>query len=110
MKPKELTLCGLIAVLALASPPAVHAQVGGTPNPQRRTVVSRSAQIIERNGLRFKDLNKNGVLDPYEDWRLSPSARAEDLVRRMTLEEKAGMMMHGTLRSGGPGGIVGTGT
>ena len=24
-----------------------------------------------------EDLNKNGVLDPYEDWRLSPSARAE---------------------------------
>jgi beta-glucosidase len=99
----------LIALLALASPPALYAQAGGAPRPQRRTVVSRSAPILERQGLRFKDLNKNGVLDPYEDWRLSPSARAEDLVRRMTLEEKAGMMMHGSARSGGPLGTIGVG-
>jgi len=110
MKPKTLTLCGLIALLAVALAPALHAQGKSTPREQRRIVVSRSARILERNGLRFKDLNKNGVLDPYEDWRLSPSARAEDLVRRMTLEEKAGMMMHGTARSAGPMGIVGTGT
>src|SRR6476659_10092118 len=105
MKTKELTLCGLIALLAIAPPPTLYAQGAGTPRAQRHTVVSRSARIIEHQGIRFKDLNKNGVLDPYEDWRLSPSARAEDLVRRMTLEEKAGMMMHGTLHSVGPGGI-----
>ena len=45
----------------------------------------------------FRDLNRNGQLDPYEDRRLSPEARADDLVRRMTLEEKAGAMMHDTL-------------
>jgi beta-glucosidase len=100
----------LIALLAVASPLALHAQAGSTPRDQRRAVVSRSAHILESQGLRFKDLNKNGVLDPYEDWRLSPSARAEDLVRRMTLEEKAGMMMHGTAPSAGPPGIPGAGT
>ena len=57
----------------------------------------------------FKDLNRSGVLDPYEDWRLSPEQRARDLVGRMTLEEKAGAMMHGTARSGGPMGAVGFG-
>jgi beta-glucosidase len=57
----------------------------------------------------FKDLNRNGLLDPYEDWRLSPDQRARDLVARMTLEEKAGTMMHGTARSGGPMGSVGMG-
>jgi len=57
----------------------------------------------------FKDLNRNGLLDPYEDWRLSPDQRARDLVARMTLEEKAGTMMHGTARSGGPMGTVGMG-
>src|SRR6185503_20028493 len=58
----------------------------------------------------FRDLNRNGVLDPYEDWRLAPETRARDLVRRMTLEEKAGAMMHGTVRSTGPTGGVGMGT
>jgi beta-glucosidase len=100
----------LAVLLAVCSPLALHAQTGGTAKAQRRVVVSRSSHIVERQGLRFKDLNGNGVLDPYEDWRLSPSARAADLVRRMTLEEKAGMMMHGTARSVGPGGMIGTGT
>src|SRR4051812_44037838 len=45
----------------------------------------------------YRDLNHNGQLDPYEDSRLSPEARADDLVKRMTLEEKAGAMMHDTL-------------
>ena len=80
-------------------------------NPQQQpVVVSRSSNIIEQQGRRFRDLNRNGVLDPYEDWRLAPSARAKDLVARMTLEEKAGMMMHGTARSAGPAGGAGVGT
>jgi beta-glucosidase len=45
----------------------------------------------------FRDLNRNGQLDPYEDSRLTAEARADDLVKRMTLEEKAGAMMHDTL-------------
>jgi beta-glucosidase len=68
------------------------------------------APVLQKDGLQFKDLNRNGVLDPYEDWRLSPEQRARDLVSRMTLEEKAGAMMHGTARSGGPMGGVGAGT
>src|SRR4030081_1446817 len=99
----------LIALLAVASPLAIPAQPGSKPGVPRRDVVSHSAPIFERQGLRFKDLNRNGVLDPYEDWRLSPAARAADLVRRMTLEEKAGMMMHGTARSPGPMAMVGLG-
>ncbi len=27
-------------------------------------------KILEVDGYAFKDLNGNGVLDPYEDWRL----------------------------------------
>ena len=42
----------------------------------------------------FKDLNRNGKLDPYEDWRLPATVRANDLLARMTVEEKAGTMMH----------------
>lgn len=44
-----------------------------------------------------RDLNRNGRIDPYEDSRLAPEARTEDLLRRMTLEEKVGTMLHGSL-------------
>ena len=60
--------------------------------------------------MQFRDLNKNGVVDPYEDRRLTPDRRARDLVARMTLEEKAGVMMHGTARTAGPMGGVGFGS
>ena len=72
------------------------------------TLGTRGVPIIEQGGLRFRDLNRNGVLDPYEDWRLAPDARARDLVARMTLEEKAGTMMHGTARAAG-GNVPGAG-
>jgi beta-glucosidase len=51
--------------------------------------------------LSFKDLNKNNKLDKYEDWRLSASERAKDLVAQMTLEEKVGFMLISTTRMGG---------
>ncbi|MCP4884735.1 MAG: glycoside hydrolase family 3 protein [Flavobacteriales bacterium] len=44
------------------------------------------------NDFIYRDLNKNGKLDVYEDSRLSIEARVEDLVSQMTLEEKAGSM------------------
>ena len=71
---------------------------------------TRGIPLLERDGLRFRDLNRSGTLDPFEDWRLTADARAADLVSRMTLEEKAGAMMHGTARSVGPMGMVGVGT
>src|SRR5436309_15120090 len=40
----------------------------------------------------FRDLNKNGRLDPYEDPRRPIEERVEDLLAQMTLEEKAGML------------------
>lgn len=50
------------------------------------------AAEVTSDGVRFRDLNKNGVLDPYEDTRHTPEHRADDLVSQMTLEEKAGSM------------------
>lgn len=45
----------------------------------------------------FRDLNHNGRLDPYEDTRLPAEARIADLIGRMTVEEKVGTLLHGTL-------------
>jgi beta-glucosidase len=51
-------------------------------------------KILTINGLKFKDLNKNGKLDKYEDWRLSAEERAKDLVAKMSIEQIAGMMLY----------------
>ena len=58
----------------------------------------QSAAILKIDNLEFKDLNKNGKLDPYEDWRLSSEVRSKDLVSQMTLEEKAGMLLIADMR------------
>jgi len=58
---------------------------------------SRQVPVLVVDGLRFRDLNRNGQLDAYEDWRLSPELRSVDLTSRMSLAEKAGTMLHGTL-------------
>lgn len=51
-------------------------------------------QILERKGFAFKDLNRNGELDPYEDWRLPVSKRAADLASQMSLDEICGLMLY----------------
>ena len=51
-------------------------------------------KILTVNGLAFKDLNKNGKLDKYEDWRLSAEERAKDLASKMTIEQIAGLMLY----------------
>jgi beta-glucosidase len=50
--------------------------------------------MLTEDGLAFRDLNKNGRLDPYEDPRRPIEERAADLLSQMTLEEKAGLMFH----------------
>jgi len=49
-------------------------------------------KLIEKDGFAFKDLAKTGELLPYEDWRLSPEERAEDLAKRLSVEQVAGLM------------------
>lgn len=44
------------------------------------------------DGFAYRDLNKNGRLDPYEDQRRPLEERVEDLLTQMTLEEKAGLL------------------
>ncbi len=78
------------------SPAGDCAERGSHPRREQPQLGVRSAPLIQVDGLTFKDLDRDGKLQPYEDWRLTAQARAADLVGRMTLEEKAGTMMHGT--------------
>ncbi len=51
-------------------------------------------QIITDGGYAFKDLNRNGILDKYEDWRLPVDERAADLAAHLSVEEIAGLMLY----------------
>jgi len=51
-----------------------------------------SSVINTKNGMPFRDLNHNGILDVYEDPRQPLEARVDDLLAQMTLEEKAGVL------------------
>ena len=56
----------------------------------------RVKSIIEADGYQFIDLNGNGSLDVYEDWRLDADTRAADLIGQMTVREKIAQMQHPT--------------
>lgn len=59
--------------------------------------------LTASDGTRFRDLNGNGVLDPYEDPRLTPAERTEDLLKRMSVEEKIGLMFQTVIEIGPDG-------
>ena len=68
-------------------------------------------KILTVGGLAFKDLNRNGKLDKYEDWRLPVDQRAKDLAAQMSIEQIAGLMLYSGYQSipARPRGL-GTGT
>ena len=56
------------------------------------TYIEGVTPILEVDGLKFKDMNKNGALDVYEDWRLDTDTRIADLIAQMTPEEEVGLL------------------
>jgi beta-glucosidase len=86
----------LLASLALAVTPAPPAAAADQPDLE-----SRSTAIITVDGLQFRDLDRSGDLTPYEDWRLTAEERAADLVSRLDLEQRAGLLMHASLTGSG---------
>jgi len=58
----------------------------------------KTVTLLNLEGFQFKDLNKNGKLDKYEDWRLSNDTRAKDLLTKMSVEDKVGFMLISTSR------------
>ncbi|MGN6800633.1 MAG: glycoside hydrolase family 3 protein [Ginsengibacter sp.] len=68
-------------------------------------VTANSSHIITVDGYTFRDLNKNGKLDIYEDSRQPIDARVKDILSQMTIEEKAGMMFINGARVNDDGSI-----
>ncbi len=67
-------------------------QANSITNSLNPLLSQHSALLQTENGVVFRDLNKNGRLDLYEDARQPVEARVEDLLGQMTLEEKAGLL------------------
>jgi len=66
-------------------------------------LLDTETQVLNIKDFSFRDLNKNGKLDVYEDSRQPIAGRVEDLLNQMTIEEKVGLMfspMIGAARGG----------
>lgn len=68
--------------------------VQNTNGPTLGYSSSSGVKILTVDGLAFKDLDKNGKLDKYEDWRLSADERAKDLASKMSIDQIAGLMLY----------------
>ncbi|MBT8307156.1 MAG: glycoside hydrolase family 3 protein [Maribacter sp.] len=60
---------------------------------------SSNVKILTVDSRAFKDMNKSGTLDSYEDWRLSSDERAKDLASKMSFEQIAGLMLYSSHQS-----------
>ena len=56
-------------------------------------------------GVEYRDLNGNDRMDPFEDPRLTVEERVADLVPRLSLEEKVGLMFQTVIEAGGDGTV-----
>ncbi len=82
-----LGIIGLLLITGIGL--YVSASIKSSNNMAR---LGEEAFNLAEEGHPFRDLNKNGKLDTYEDSRQNIEARIEDLLSQMNLEEKAGMM------------------
>jgi beta-glucosidase len=77
---------------------AVDGSGGTTTSNIRRFSLYVPALTTVDDGIRVvngsRDPNRNGTIEPYEDWRLPVESRVSDLLGRMTLEEKAYQMFY----------------
>jgi len=55
---------------------------------------NKTPKIIIKEGNKYRDLNRNGKIDIYEDKNFSAEQRVIDLLSKMSIEEKVGQMFH----------------
>ena len=102
MSLRKLKICFstfLVLVLMLSS-------CRNSPKNKLPASVSAESGLIKTiHHYTFRDLNKNGRLDIYEDARQPVELRIKDLLGQMTIEEKAGMMFYSSVRVNNDGTI-----
>ncbi|WP_040586158.1 glycoside hydrolase family 3 protein [Spirosoma luteum] len=100
---KKIAYVGLLGLLSTS---VLFGQNGTEPKTVNWTKVTNKGgqtlgyapasgvKLLTDKGLSFKDLNRNGKLDKYEDWRLSADVRAKDLAAQMSIDQIAGLMLY----------------
>ena len=63
-------------------------------NENGPTIGVTTCGVIVKDGLFFKDMDNDGVLSPYEDWRNSHEVRAADMVKHLPLHQQAGLVLN----------------
>ncbi len=64
------------------------------------TISTVHRNVIEQDGLYFKDIDGSGIFKPFDDWRLPPEERAAAYVKELTLEEKIAQLFIADWRMG----------
>lgn len=112
MKKKASLLLAIAMLISMLTVPVNAEEAYVAPHPDiiwvegtdtQAALSSTTKNIIEVDGLKFKDLNRNGKLDMYEDWRADDEDRITDLLSQLTLEEKVMLLFH-TCLAGNMGG------
>ena len=68
--------------------------VSQTRGPELGYNEDSGVRILNIDGFAFKDLDKDGELDVYEDWRKPVAERAKDLASKMPIERICGLMLY----------------
>ena len=63
-------------------------------NENGPTIGVTTCGVIVKDGLYFKDMDNDGILSPYEDWRNSDEVRAKDMVAHLPLKQQAGLVLN----------------
>lgn len=96
-------LLAIVMLFSTVAMPSLAEETYVIPNPEiiwvegtdtQAALSSTTKNIIEVDGLKFRDLNGNGSLDVYEDWRADIEDRITDLLSQLTLDEEVGLLMH----------------
>ena len=97
---KYCIVCMLATIMAACGNKVCEEQfeqfvlVHQTKGPDLGYSPASGVKIIEVDGCVFKDMNRNGALDAYEDWRLTPQERAQDLAQQISIDQIAGLMLY----------------
>ncbi|MEM7514875.1 MAG: glycoside hydrolase family 3 N-terminal domain-containing protein, partial [Bacteroidota bacterium] len=97
-------LLGLMGIVLLA---VITGQwYFSSQSDQFMQMATEEAPLMEKDGFPVRDLNKNGLVDTYEDPSAPIEARVENLLLQMSVKEKAGMMAHTIISPSEDGELV----
>ncbi len=100
-----LVLVSLLLLTIIGSSLYIYIKANNQKNENYALLGKEAPTLIHNNIQAYRDLNKNGKMDIYEDVNAPIEERVDDILSQMNLEEKAGTMfitMIGMTNKGNP--------